>query len=220
MSGNVPRTAFLAACYQRYLDHQDTSAFVQQVSVRYTSGTLERLAEHPDRVVRRGAVLALGYLADYESNPVMGRALVDEDRTVRLLAESGIRNVWTRLGTAAQRQAVVILIRYNTAQHYQEAIRRATLLIDEAPWLPEPWNQRAVAWFALGKYAESIQDCLQALELNPYHFAAAAGMGQAQLQLHQPSEALECFRRALRLNPGLEGARVQVARLTRLVEGP
>jgi hypothetical protein len=43
-------------------------------------------------------------------------------------------------------------------------------------------------------------------------------MGQAYLQLENPVSALECFRRALRLNPGLEGVRAQVVRLTRMVE--
>jgi cytochrome c-type biogenesis protein CcmH/NrfG len=43
-------------------------------------------------------------------------------------------------------------------------------------------------------------------------------MGQAYLQLENAASALECFRRALRLNPDLEGVRAQVVRLTRLVE--
>jgi tetratricopeptide (TPR) repeat protein len=75
-----------------------------------------------------------------------------------------------------------------------------------------------VAHFALGRLVESIRDCHQALEINPYHFVAATSMGQAYLQLQNPVSALECFRRALRLNPDLERVRVQVVRLTRMVE--
>jgi len=44
-------------------------------------------------------------------------------------------------------------------------------------------------------------------------------MGQAYLRLGNHVSALESFRRALKLNPDLEGVRVQVARLVRLVEG-
>ena len=44
-------------------------------------------------------------------------------------------------------------------------------------------------------------------------------MGRAYLELGNPVSALECFRRALRLNPDLEGVRLQVVRLARLVEG-
>ena len=69
------------------------------------------------------------------------------------------------------------------------------------------------------KFAETIRDCHEALELNPYHFIAATHMGRAYLELGNPVSALECFRRALRLNPDLEGVRLQVVRLARLVEG-
>ena len=34
----------------------------------------------------------------------------------------------------------------------------------------------------LGHYEQSIHDCRQTLEINPYHFGAAAGMGQCYLR--------------------------------------
>jgi tetratricopeptide (TPR) repeat protein len=218
VSSNGPRSPALAALYQKYLDNQDSAGFISEVSRSYTQGTLQRLAEHGAREVRRASVLALGLLGDYEANHTMGRALHDEDRTVRMLAENGIRSVWTRLGSDAQRQQLAIVIRLNSAQLFREADARATELIDGAAWLAEAWNQRAIARFGLGQYVPSIRDCHQALELNPYHYAAASGMGQAYLQLGNPVSALESFRRALRLNPGLEGVRAQVVRLTRMME--
>ncbi len=66
--------------------------------------------------------------------------------------------------------------------------------------------------------AVAIRDCRMALELNPYHFAAAAGMGQAYLEMRDPVAALDAFRRALKLNPDLQAVRMQVARLERLIE--
>lgn len=218
MSSDRPRSPALTALYQAYLDDQDSAGFIRGASRSYTPGTLQRLAEHDVREVRRAAVLALGFLGDYEVNHTMGRALHDEDRTVRVLAENGIRSVWNRCGTADHRQQLAIVVRFNSAQQYDEAAARATELIAEAPWLAEAWNQRAVARFGLAQHGMSIRDCHQALELNPYHFAAAAGMGQAYLQLGNPVSALESFRRALRLNPGLDGVRAQVVRLTRMIE--
>ncbi len=44
-------------------------------------------------------------------------------------------------------------------------------------------------------------------------------MGRAYLELGNPVSALESFRRALRLNPDLEGVRAQANRLAKLVEG-
>lgn len=213
-----PRKPAICNFYQLYLENQDSAGFISKVSQSYTQATLQRLADQPDCEIRRAAVLALGFLGDYEVNHTLGMALHDEDRTVRMVAENGIRNVWTRAGSESDRQDLGIIVRLNSAQQFKEAIRRATELIEKSPWFAEAWNQRAIAFFSLRKYVESIRDCHQSLEVNPYHFAAAAGMGQAYLQLGNHVSALECFRRALRLNPSLEGVRVQIDRLSRMIE--
>lgn len=218
MSTHSLRSPRLLVLYQQYLERQDSASFLSQVSKSYSPGTLQRLARHAGREVRRAAVLALGLLGDYEANHALGRALLDEDRTVRTIAENAIRTVWTRAGDQRQRQELGVIIRLNAARQHKEAIVRASMLIDHAPWLAEAWNQRAAAQFNLGRFAETIRDCHEALEINPYHFVAATSMGQAYLELENPVSALECFRRALRLNPDLDGVRVQVVRLSRRVE--
>jgi tetratricopeptide (TPR) repeat protein len=213
MSHDAVRSPVLSELYQQYLADQDTAAFIHRTTARYTVATLARLAAVGERMVRRAAVLALGYVADYESNATLGRALNDADRGVRLLAENGIRAVWCRLGSSNQRQRLVRIMSLNNAQQAIAALREATALTRDAPWLAEGWNQRAIAHFALDRYDESIRDCRQALEINPYHFAAAAGMGQCYLKLHDQPHALESFRRALGLNHELEGIRAQVQQL-------
>jgi tetratricopeptide (TPR) repeat protein len=218
VSSGKSRHPILSVIYEQYLENQDSTAFVNKVSKRYSPGTLERLARHEHREVRRAAVLALGFVGDYDSNHTMGRALFDDDRTVRMLAENGIRSIWTRAGSEEQRRALRVIIHLNATQQYEEAARRASRLAEKAPWFAEVWNQRAIAQFNLGHFTESIRDCHQALEINPYHFVAAAGMGQAYLELENFVSALESFRRALRLNPDLEAVRVQVVRLARMVE--
>jgi len=205
--------------YRAYLVDQNTTAFSDNVARRYAIGTLERLAECGDRMGRRAAVLAISLLRDYRSNAVLGRALHDHDRGVRMLAENGIRSVWCRVGDPPQRKSLQTVIEFNGARRFESAARRATKLIAHAPWLAEAWNQRALALFGLRQYAESIRDCNQALEINPYHFGAATGMAQCQLQLGNRQAALECFRRALTLNPNLEGVRAQVHYLQRALKG-
>jgi tetratricopeptide (TPR) repeat protein len=216
--GTNPRSPYLLELYQEFRVRQDSGTFARRASNLYTVGTLERLAHHPQREVRRAAVLALGFLGDYEVNHTLGCALVDEDRAVRLIADTGIRSVWARAGTEAERRQIGEIIQINTAQMSNEALRLATKLIHRAPWFAEAWHQRAIAHAALEHFVETIRDCHQALEINPYHFIAATRMGQAYLDLENPISALECFRRALRLNPNLEGVRAQVARLSRMVE--
>jgi tetratricopeptide (TPR) repeat protein len=208
----------LLGFYAKYLEDRDTAAFVKDVLWRYNSGTLQRLAQHGRREVRRGAVFALGLMGGYDANHTLGCALLDADRTVRMLAENSIRCVWLRSGTQAQRRELDVLVRLGAARRFEEVVRRAGRLIDAAPSLAEAWAQRAVAHCALGQFAQCIRDSHEALELNPYHYVAATSMGRAYVELGNPVSALECFRRAPRLNPDLEGVRLQVARLSRLVE--
>jgi tetratricopeptide (TPR) repeat protein len=204
--------------YEQFLADEDAAAFIHRVSHRYNTATLERLVSHGGRLVRRGGALALGYLGDYGSNAALGRALCDPDRGVRLLAENAIRSVWVRAGSESERREINAIIALNTTKHYQEARQRASAFVARAPWFAEGWNQRAIANYSLERYEESIQDCNQALELNPYHFGAAAGMGQCYLKLGGQALALESFRRALRLNPNLDGVRANVVYLERLLE--
>lgn len=211
------RRPLLLRYYNRYLDEQNTAAFIKQVSQQYTVGSLERLAVSPHREVRRSAIMALSFLADYYSNPVLGRALIDEDRIVRTLAENGIRNLWSRAGSETHRRRLSIATYLNLSQQHEAALRQATELLEECPWFAEAWNQRAISQYNLGRYAESIRDCHQALEINPYHYAAAAGMGQSYLQLGHRQHALESFRRALRLNPNMEAVRTGISYLERLL---
>jgi tetratricopeptide (TPR) repeat protein len=212
------RTPLLHELYHRYLVDQNSEVFRTGVARRYTIGTLERISSAGDRMARRAAILALGVLADYASNAALGRALQDTDRGVRILADNAIRQVWCRTGTPGQRKRLAAAVEFNGARRFQEAIDETTRLIAEAPPLAEAWNQRALALFNLGRFAESICDCMQTLELNPYHFGAATGMAQSYLQTNNRAKALESFRRALKLNPSLEGVRAHVLYLQRTLK--
>ncbi len=193
---NHTRGPLLHQIYRAYLVDQDAALYSDKVRRRYSIGTLERLAACGDRMARRAAVLAISQLGDYSSNAVLGRALHDYDRGVRMLAENGIRSLWCRVGDPSQRHCLQEVIELNTARRFDSAVRRASKLITNAPWLAEVWNQRALALFSQRKYSESIRDCHQALEINPYHFGAATGMAQCHLQLGNRPAALQCFRRA------------------------
>lgn len=219
MPRSTNRQPVIVEFYESYLDQQDSAAFIRQVARRYECATLERLAVTGGRVARRSAVLALGYMGDYGSNQVMGQALVDRDRGVRAIAENGIRDLWRRVGSREQRLMLRTILRLNQTKQYDDAVKLATELIHESPWIAEAWCQRGTAYYHLSQYEAAIRDCHQALEINPYHFTAAAGMGQCYLLQENPVAALDAFRRALRLNPGMEEVRVQVIQLQRTMKG-
>ncbi len=216
---NDSKRTSLERLYHRYLETENTAAFVKAVSEKYLLSTLERLAMGGSNVLRRASVMAVGFLGDYSHNHVLGRALTDDDRGVRLLADSGIRQLWRRDGSWRQQECMSRICRLNQNDQYDEAIYVAANLIDEAPHFAEAWNQRAVAQFAMRRFEDAANDCQQTLELNAYHFGAAVGMGHCYLQLDEPFAALENFRRALSLNPDLEEIRGNIGLLERTLEG-
>jgi tetratricopeptide (TPR) repeat protein len=218
VSDDFRQIPLLVEFYEQYLVDHDIAAFLRLVSQHYLVGTLERLAEYGERGARRGAILALGRLADYRSNMVLGRALVDLDRGVRTLAESAIIRVWRRIGAPDHERRLSAVDEQLEDGDYERASRQAGKLVQEAPWIAHSWYQRGKAFFHMAQYEAAVRDCHQALEINAYHFQAAAVMGQAYEMLHNLVAALESFRRALRLNPNMEEIRTRVIQLQRTLK--
>ena len=214
-----PKRPLLESLYHRYLEDENSAAFVASVSRHYLPSTLQRLAAAGNHVSRRASIMALGFLGDYRHNAVLGRALVDRDRGVRMLADSGIRALWRRDGNIRHRQQLARICRLNHGSQYEQAAAEATALIEDAPWFAEAWNQRGIGLFAQRRFEEAANDCHQTLELNTYHFGAAVGMAHCYLELDEPVAALENFRRALAVHPDLEDVRVQIEYLERALEG-
>ncbi len=215
MNHNYTQRPLLVYHYERYLIDQNIGSYIRSVSTSYTTGALERLLAAGEPAARRGAVLALGRLADYRSNSAVGRALVDKDRGVRNLAETAIQQLWLRIGTSTQQRHLVAIGEQLDDKQYGRAAQLATALVEDAPWVAHAWYYRGKAFHQLGQYEAASRDCHQALEVNAYHFLAASAMGQTYLQMNDSISALDCFRRALRLNPNMEEVRAQVIHLQR-----
>jgi tetratricopeptide (TPR) repeat protein len=217
VSASRQRSIRLEQFYHRYLQNERSADFIASVAGHYSNSTLQRLAAAGNRVVRRAAILALGFLGNYDANEVMGQALRDRDRAVRLLAEHGLRQVWFRAGNSPQYRALHTLVRLNDNGHYHEVIEQSREILAEAPDLAEAWNQRAIAEFSLFDYEESALSCQRALEINPFHYNAAMGLGHCYLQMDQPILALQAFKDAVRINPNLECVRSQIRQLERSI---
>lgn len=214
LSTNVFSETRLGTYYHEYLKTQDTACFIEQVRQSYTQGTLLRLASCAYPLSRRASVLALTYLGDYEANDVFGRLLHDNDQTVRLLADIGIKSLWPRVGKASQRSRVREVMALNAAEMYHDAVRKGNELVDEFPEFAEAINQRGIAYFGLKMFDESISDSSLTLDLNPFHFGAAVGMGQAYLHKKEFLPAIDCFELALEINPALTELRKTIVKIT------
>jgi tetratricopeptide (TPR) repeat protein len=210
-----PRVPLLADFYLRYLEDKDRERFIRSTGRRYKVGTLLRITEMSDVMSRRAALVAIGFLGDFRCNGVVGKALLDNDRGVRTLAEETIKELWVRDGSAQQRRRLQTIIKLNEEAEFKEAQQLSTELGREVPWFAEIWNQRAIARYHLAYFDQAAADCHQALELNPYHYPAAVGMGHCYMEMDNGAAALECFERALKLHPDLERVRAHVKFLQR-----
>jgi tetratricopeptide (TPR) repeat protein len=179
-------------------------AFRAGVRERYTEGTLARLLSSTEARTRRAAVLALGLIGTVEVSTAVAAVLHDEDPLVQRFASDALWELWFRGGTAEQNRLLE-----RAARGRDQSQARADLddLIRQAPDFAEAYNQRAIWFFKRGEFARAVDDCEATLRLNPYHFGAAAGLGQCYLKLGKPRAALRAFRTAIEINPGLDHLR-------------
>lgn len=176
--------------------------FRVKVADRYSEGTLQRLTDSPSRPTRSAAVLALHLTGSMSSSEALVRRLRDADEAIRLMASEALWAIWFRGESAGQNQE---LERYLEGKDPKKAILGLTGLIRKAPGFAEAYNQRAILYFQLQEYDRCAADCQKVLQLNPYHFGAASGLGRCYLRLRLPGPALKAFRLAHKLNPNLDG---------------
>ena len=206
-------SALLVEYYETFLKDQDLDTFRQRVSSRYTEADLSKLAAGNDNQAKRAAILGLGQLGTMKVNEMVAQALADPDPVVRALAADSLWSIWFRADSAennATLERVRLLIGRDEAKEAEEL---ATKLIARAPNFAEAYNQRAIALFAQGRFADSAGDCRRVLERNPVHFGALSGLGQCYLRMGDRRGALDTFRRALKLQPHSAGLRQTVALL-------
>src|SRR6266446_8088227 len=173
---------------------------------------LAALAKSDPAERRRGA-LGLAAAGRMEDAAALVAALRDEDELVRAIAEEALWALWSRSGD----ERVDDMFRRGVAQmngeRLPEAIATFTRIIELKPGFAEGWNKRATAYYLAGEYRRSLEDCDEVLRRNPQHFGALSGYGQIYLRLDRPEKALEYFRRALSLNPNLEGVQSAIEEL-------
>jgi len=192
--------------------------FKRSVEARYNEATLEHLLPCAEPQVRQAAVLALGMLGSIRVNASVAKALRDEDPLVRQFAVDALWAIWQRADTDENNRELQRLIRLVGDESDSDAIKAGfDALIRKSPRFAEAYNQRAIFYFQRGEYGRSIADCEKALRLNPYHYAAACGMGQCYMKQDNWRLALRIFRRANRINPHLDNIREAIMSLERML---
>ena len=194
VSTDPARPPFLLVLYQQYLDHQDSAAFARKVLNVYTTGTLERWPAMP--AARFAGRLCWRWVFWATTGSTTPSAAPCWTRTAQFARLP--RTAFAPFGAGRKRSRTPGTRRHHPAKcgpTAQSGRCQGNKIHRTGPLVRRSLAPKGRREAALGRLVESIRDCHQALEINPYHFVAATSMGQAYLQLDNPVSALECFRR-------------------------
>lgn len=87
------------------------------------------------------------------------------------------------------------------------------------PSYAEGWNRRATVHYMREDFGKSLVDIERTLALEPRHWGALSGLAIIQRRLGYEADALQTFKRALEVNPGLENAVEAIEALEKKAEG-
>jgi len=190
-------------------------ALAQQSEGMSRRRALEDLRQQ-DAQTRAGACAVLGELGIPADLPLLMAALHDPDARVRQGAEGAIWQVWSRSGDRATDQLFERGLRQMQGGELPAAVETFSRVIGMNPDFAEGWNKRATVYFLLGEDDLSLKDCAEVLKRNPQHFGVLSGYGQLYVRKGELERALDYFRRALTVNPNMEGVRTSIELIERI----
>ncbi|HVN35884.1 MAG TPA: hypothetical protein VMU96_11600 [Casimicrobiaceae bacterium] len=166
-----------------------------------------RALAQPDVSARREAAGRLGEIGTMADARALVRALKDPDEETREDAEHALWQIWARSGDASIDRLYAMGVHEMEEGELTDAIATFTRIIERKPDFAEAWNKRATLYFLVGELRKSLADCDEVMKRNPYHFGALAGYSQIYIRLEYYDRALDYARRALDVNPNMEGVR-------------
>jgi tetratricopeptide (TPR) repeat protein len=172
----------------------------------------------PDPGARRDAAIRLGEVGTMADVRLLVRTLRDADDDTRESAEQAIWHIWARSGDESVDRLYAVGVHQMEEGELRQGIATFTRIIEQKPEFAEAWNKRATLYFMLGELRKSLADCDEVVKRNPYHFGALAGYTQIYIRLEYYDRALDYARRALEVNPNMEGVRRNLMLLERLQE--
>jgi tetratricopeptide (TPR) repeat protein len=180
------------------------------------SQALQRLSD-TDAAKRREAVERLGEVGLMADAAALVAQLRDTDEATRSGAEEALWKIWARSGDKKVDALYQQGLRQMGEGLAQDAVATFSRIIRMKPDFAEAWNKRATLYFLMGEHRKSLADCDEVMKRNPHHFGALAGYFQIYVQLEDFERALKFGRRALAVNPNMEGVRNGVEAIERML---
>lgn len=201
------------ALVQPLLIRQDAPGLLELVRSRWTHDQLRSILHCDNLDARKVACLALALAGEKCSIPCVAEQLQHPDRVVNQMAEHALWMIWFRCGTEGANAELCRGTRALNRKEYQCAKKHFTRAAQLDDKFAEAYNQRAITHFLLEQFDDSIDDCRQAIDRMPCHFGAWAGMGHCHAHEGRLRQAVECYEKALSINPHLDGIHEAVEQL-------
>lgn len=190
-----------------------TSEVLRTLDRDWPPGRLAELLGSDDPEVVACACRCLGMVGDSTHCEALAAQLGHARDDVSSAAEQALWTIWARQGSARARellQAASGLVEESNLDDALTLIERAIAL---DPHFAEAYHQRALVLHSIEEVEAADESYRAALRLNPYHFAAAAGLGHLRAAEGDLAGALRWYRAALSLHPRLEELRDMVPQI-------
>ena len=183
------------------LEAGDTDALFEAVNGRWSNQDLCCLLRHRESEIRSVAVLVLGVAGDRSIVGCLTRCLHDPAAEVSRFAEDALWSIWLRSGKPEATLHFHAAMQALASDRFEEAIEGFHRAIEIDPDFAEAYNQLSIVHYLRHDWRASMSACRQTLALMPTHFGALAGLGHIHAHLHELRQAVDCYRRALAINP-------------------
>jgi tetratricopeptide (TPR) repeat protein len=130
-----------------------------------------------------------------------------------------IEGIWRATGSATVDLLMSRAMRFTKESDLDLALKILDAAVDIAPEEAEAWYLRAKVHYLQKQYEPALADLRHALDRDPKHYRALDDLGLVLEALGTKKEALQAYRKALQVNPFLDGARQAVEFLSREVGG-
>jgi Flp pilus assembly protein TadD len=195
------------------LEADDLPAVVALLREHWPLDRLTPLLGSSSPAVVSGAARCVGLTAPMSYCPRLARLLDHADQTVVKAAEDALWYIWMQAGSKSAREVLAQAIEHIRKEDFKAALDVLDGLLAGQPDFAEAHHQRAIALCFLERTKAAAAAFQQALTLNPQHFAAAAGLGHTYVERGDPRRALDIYRLALQIHPGLTEIREAVKQL-------
>lgn len=170
-----------------------------------------------DLTVIRAAAWTLAHVGTMQSNLPLAGVLHNDDSATVDLAENALWSVWLRAASVDIHKRLCGAIRLAEQDCCDRALAEMDWIIRTRPDYAEAYHQRGIARFLQSDYNGAVHEYQQAIDRNPIHFGAWAGVGHCYAAQGRYRDALNVYRRVLGIHPRMEGIRTAIGQIKRMV---